>query len=150
MSTTDDTPRPMKFARARIVRWLLLLPVIYVSWMFAVGIGLGLHLIIDSLCPRDLIVSGLCTARWYEPASTTVFSIGAAAAAVFIVVGCTLAAPSHKHIVAVATFLLGAAYAVVLGVQAHMWVPMIAAIVVGAAATVLVRRRVEAPDSQAQ
>jgi hypothetical protein len=115
----------------RFVRWLLIIPTAVAAWYAALVSGISLHRGVDALCPADQVVSGLCVAPWYEAASATVICMGAGLAAVLILLACTLLAPSHRRRVAIATFIVGAVVAIVMGISANAFGPLVTAIVAG-------------------
>jgi hypothetical protein len=126
----------------RWLRWVMLIPAVYASWSVALFTGYTILSYVESRCPPELMVSGHCTARWFEFASTAASSTGAAIAAVLIVLSCTLVAPSHRYRVAGTTFVIGATVAVAMGVLAMAWAEMLSAIAAGGIATLWIRRRV--------
>jgi hypothetical protein len=117
---------------ARFVRWLLIVPAAVATWYAALVLGMSLHLGLDALCPADQVVSGRCVAPWYQAASAVVSCIGAGLAALLILLSCTLLAPTHRRLVAIATFIAGAVVASFMGFSAGAFGPMVTAIVTGA------------------
>ena len=87
----------------RWLRWLLVLPVAWLSWIVAAMVALTLYTIAETLCPREQMISGLCTAPWFDHAERAILSFGAGLAAALITVSCTLLAPSHRRVVVVVT-----------------------------------------------
>jgi hypothetical protein len=126
---------------ARLVRWLLVLPASVAAWYLALVVGIGLHLALDSLCPPEQTVSGLCIAPWHAPASQTLMAFGAGLAALLVMLTCTFLAPTHRRQVAIATFIVGALVASIMGLSASALGPMVAAILVGAVTLTVILRR---------
>jgi len=90
-----------------VIRWALVPVTAFAVWFGTLLIGIGGSSLLDSLCPRDLMISGVCTAPWHGPAMTALEMVCAALAAVgFIVLPATIA-PSHRVPVAVGCFIIG-------------------------------------------
>ena len=130
----------------RIFRWLLIVPVAVAAWYAALFLGISLQLGLDALCPPDQVVSGSCTAPWHSAASAAAVCAGAGLAAVLILVACTWLAPSHRRQVAIATFSVGAAVAIFMGVSANLLGPLITAIVAGAIVLRILLWRLAQPE----
>jgi hypothetical protein len=128
----------------RLIRWILMIPAAVVAWYAALSLGLVILMGVDALCPAEQVISGLCVAPWYEAASGSVICMGAALAAVLIMLACTWLAPSYKPQVAIATFVVGAAVASLMGWSAGAFGPMVAAIIAGALALWILTRRLAA------
>src|SRR3954464_10992326 len=95
--------------------------------------AVGLDANAETLCTSGLEISGQCISI----VKASVVPFGAGLAALLIVMGCTWVAPTHKRLVAIATFSVGAVVAAVFGVGAgdpFFLIPMASAIVVGAGA----------------
>jgi hypothetical protein len=127
----------------RWLRWALLIPAVWASWSIALMTGYALLSFAESRCPAELMVSGLCTAHWFTYASRAASSVGAAMAAVLIVLSCTYVAPSHRRQVATTVFAVGAVAAVVMGVLAVAWTEAICAVAAGALVTLWLRRSIQ-------
>src|SRR5215510_8692177 len=69
--------------------------------------GIAAASLLDSLCPSDLMVSGICTAPWHQPAMTGLEMLCAAIAAVGFIVLPAAVAPAYHVRVAVACFVIG-------------------------------------------
>jgi len=50
------------------VRWALVPVTAFGVWFGTLLIGIGGSSLLDSLCPPDLMISGICTAPWHGPA----------------------------------------------------------------------------------
>jgi hypothetical protein len=124
------------------LRWLLVpISTAFGCW-FGIALAVLLHSAFTSLCPAGMLVSGLCHASWFPAAEAFAQYSGAALGAALAVLLPYLLAPSHKRIVAVVAFLLGAAYAaafVVAGLDA--WPYAACAIVSGLIVLVKTRPR---------
>jgi hypothetical protein len=129
----------------RIVRWVLMIPAVVVAWFVALFLGMAMLGGLTRMCPADQMVSGMCTASWYDDAAAAVVALGAAMAAVFIMIACTLIAPAHKRVVAVVTFAGGTLVAVGMGIPSGEYAALVAAVVAGAVALWILLRRRPAP-----
>jgi hypothetical protein len=100
---------------SRVIRWILILPAAVAAWYAALFISIALYRGLDALCPFGQIVSGRCSAPWFLDGSDLFIALGAALAAVLVMIACTLLAPTHKRHVAIATFAVGTVAAVMMG-----------------------------------
>ena len=100
-----------------VVRWILVPVAVLGAWMVAAGIGLVLNDIAFRFCPESQIESGLCVAPWWPIVDTVILSVSAAVAAMLVVWASAITAPSHRPLVAIVTFALGAAFAAYLVVD---------------------------------
>jgi hypothetical protein len=50
----------------RWVRWLLLIPGAWLAWSVALVSGIAVHSALESLCPPERVISGMCTATWFR------------------------------------------------------------------------------------
>lgn len=96
----------------RLVRWILVAPAAIAGWVFALFVGLLVLGFVDSLCPPEEVVSGLCGASWYPFASRAVVCFGAGLSALLVVGLAAWVAPSHREAVSWVCFGLGAAVAI--------------------------------------
>jgi hypothetical protein len=118
----------------RVIRWLLVPLSALGVWAVALLLGLGGVNLLDSLCPPDLMVSGLCTAWWHQPAMTLLEMLCAGVAAAGVIVVPTLAAPAYRVQVATIVFAAGAVFATSMARAGGLWAPFAAAAVTGAIA----------------
>lgn len=122
------------------LRWVLILPAAIAAWYVALFISIALYQGVEALCPSDQVESGHCFAPWLLAASNALIAFGAGLAAVLVMLASTLVAPAHKRQVAIATFALGTLVAIAMGWN-HAIGPMVAAIVAGAIALVILLMR---------
>ena len=120
------------------LRWILV-PVIGVAAWYAAMITVAalnwLYWKFDYPCSYELVTSGGCPAAgpdWFSRYTDVLTSIGAGFAALYVVIGCVLLAPSHKANTALVVFGVGALAAVAVGLSLEMYLPMVLAILVGA------------------
>lgn len=98
------------------LRWIGLLPAALAGWVLAFFIALAMFGWLDSFCPPEEMVSGMCGASWYPLASQAVVCFGAGLSAFFVVGAAAWVAPSHRRVVAWVSFGVGASIAVLVGV----------------------------------
>ena len=115
----------------KVIRWVLLLPSAYAAWWVALFLGIAYVSVLDWLCPPELMVSGLCTATWYEPAFNAAFVVGAGLAAGLIMLAVILMAPSHRRHVAILAFGSGSAFALYAAYETSLWGAFVAAFLTG-------------------
>lgn len=131
------------------LRWAATLAATAVAYVACVALAIGLLEALTALCPRELMVSGACTAPWHEPASEVVICVALAVGAALFVALPVACAPSHRRAVAWGCWAAGVA---VVGsawwqIGASFAVPSIVAIAAGALALAMVLRRVPAEES---
>ena len=91
----------------RTLRWLLVAPMAVLGWLIAFTSTLALYSLIDTYCPDQYRVSGLCSWEWALLAQDVLIVLGAAISAVLFVSFATLTAPVYKARAATAAFLVG-------------------------------------------
>jgi hypothetical protein len=94
-----------------ILRWLLVPFVGVLGCWAGFALAIALHGAFTWLCPAELLVSGMCIARWFHAAEAVSFCAGASIGAVLAVLLPSLVAPARQGIVAAVAFACGAAYA---------------------------------------
>ncbi len=131
----------------RTIRWLVVPLSAVAVWTAALLLGLAGITVLDSLCPPDLMVSGLCTASWHAPAVKGLEMICAAFAAAGVVAVPTVIAPHHRVQVAAVCLVGGAMFALFFAIAAHAWADLAAAAISGCTAFYLMRRRFRSSGS---
>ena len=126
--------------RRTLVRWLMVIPAAFAGWWATFLVGLGLLALGDSQCAPDQRISDACVASWFESYERVVFITCAAIAAALVVLLPALTAPSHRRRVAWAAFIWGGGTAVWLGVKSGAHLELLAALVAGLAAALIVHR----------
>ena len=129
------------------LRWILVPVVAVLAWyaaMLTVAMLNWLYWQFDYPCSYELVTSGGCPAAgpdWLKRYTDVLASTGAALSALYVVIGCTWLAPSHKRRTTLVVFGLGALTAGVLGRSLKMYLPMALAILVGAFTAAFIYRR---------
>ena len=137
MERTIVERTPAAQATLAVFRWLLLLPAVFAAWVLAVVCGYLLLSYVESLCPPELMVSGMCTADWFPRASTAVFCFSAGLAAALIVLATALVAPAHKLRAIWIAYAVGAALACLLALEGRSWPELASALGAGALAATM-------------
>jgi hypothetical protein len=104
----------------------------WVAWGVAVYAGFELDAFATYLCPKEQMVSDMCTADWYETALMSIYCIGAALAAALVVLLCTLIAPAPRDRFARVTYFVGSLAAVAMAIETKMFLPLASALIAGA------------------
>lgn len=127
---------------AQILRWVAVPLAGVVGWLATLFVGMASIGLLDSLCPPELVVSGACTAPWYDPAFTTLAVAFSFVVAFPIVLAPAATAPTHRFAVAIVAFLCGAAFATyVVAVDYSLWPHFLAAGLGGSISIVLASSR---------
>jgi hypothetical protein len=132
-------------SQLRILRWALTPVAAWAGWTAALVVGWNLYSTAERMCPAQMMVSGICVAPWFSFASATIICLGAALAAVLVVVGVTWVAPADRRVVSRVIYLIGAITAIALGVASAAWLELASALVAGAIAVALIDRREKRP-----
>ena len=124
-----------------LVRWVLAPIGGLVAWHATLFLGLVAVGVLDSMCPPDKIVSGMCQADWYEPAFDALVAVFAGISAVVVVLVPALIAPTHRLRMAWVAYGVGAAFAICSALGgSSLYPPAAAALLCGAAAVALAHR----------
>ena len=115
------------------LRWGLVPVTAFAVWFATLLIGIAGSGLLDSLCPPDLMISGVCTAPWHRPATAALEMVCAALAAVGFIALPAMVAPAHHTLVAVGCFVVGGLLTIELAIAGALWAPSAAAAVVGVA-----------------
>lgn len=115
-----------------VIRWILVPFAAWIAWALAVFAAYELDAFATYLCPENMMVSGMCTADWFDTAFDSIVCFGAAMAAALVVLLCTLIAPARREQVARATYLVGALAAVVMAIPTRDFLPLACALIAGA------------------
>ena len=89
------------------LRWALVPVTAFAVWFGTLLLGIAGSSLLDSLCPPDLMISGVCTAPWHGPAMTALEMVCAAIAAVGFIVLPAAVAPAYRVAVAMGCFVVG-------------------------------------------
>ncbi|MDH3645070.1 MAG: hypothetical protein OES38_23415 [Gammaproteobacteria bacterium] len=127
-------------ATHRVLRWLAILPVLYVSWHIALIVGMVLLTTAEAFCPPEQMVSGLCVAEWFLWVEGAIFMFGAGLAAALMVASVAVVAPAHRARVATVVFVAGLLLAAYLGVTADALKEFAAAVIAGLVTLLVVIR----------
>jgi hypothetical protein len=124
-----------------ILRWLAVPVSGLAVWYAVLLLGIGSVDVLDSLCPRELMISGMCSAPWHGPAfdALVLFYTGMVSAGVVLVPA--VLAPSHRFRVALAAYVYGAAFAVYVLAAGSAWGPFVVAAASGSAALLVAAAR---------
>ena len=113
------------------VRWALVPVSAFAVWFGALLTGIAGSTLLDSLCPADLMISGVCTAPWHRPAMMGLEMLCAAIAAVGFIVVPAAVAPAYHVPVAVGCFVVGGMLTIELAIAGDLWAPATVAAAVG-------------------
>ena len=141
----------MQTRAVHVLRWLLVIPAALVGWYLALVVGLLLLSLVESFCPSEAMVSGHCYAAWFQWSEEALFVLTTALAAWLVVLLPTLTCPTRKRTVASIAYVIGAVTAIIFAVTGPIWIPAIAALLMGFLTLRRVYRKnsLNPPDSQA-
>jgi hypothetical protein len=103
----------------------------FAVWLATLLIGIAGSSVLDSLCPPDLMISGICTAPWHRPAMTGLEMVCAAIAAVGFIALPAAVAPAYRVPVAVGCFVVGGLLTIQLAIAGALWAPSVVAAIAG-------------------
>jgi len=122
----------------RVVRWLLVVPLAIAVWYVVFFAGIVTHENVEArLCPPQDWVSGSCVNAGVDTVLTILIHVFIGLSAIAVEVVAVATAPSHRHIVAWATFGLGTLCAVWMGVETRSYSEMATALLAGLLAAVM-------------
>jgi hypothetical protein len=130
-----------------ILRWLTVPLAGVAVWYTTLLLGFGAVSVLDSFCPPELVVSGMCTAPWHEPAVEALVLVFTALVAAGVVLVPAVMAPAHRYRVATIGYGCGAAFALYVASAGSMWRPVLVSAVSGSAALALAAWKWRAPAS---
>lgn len=120
--------------RVTAIRWLLVPVIALTVWFGTLLMGIAGSTLLDSLCPPELLVSGLCTAPWHRPAMASLEMICACFAAVGFIVLPVKMAPAYRPFVGVVCFVVGGLLTFQLAIAGALWLPSAVAAIAGVVA----------------
>ena len=133
--------------KINIIRWFLVIPSAFIGWYCAVFIGLLLYSVAESLCPPELIVSGMCTASWSAPVKNGIIIFGASISAILVLLFSVFIAPGKRKLVAKVIYFGGVAFALYAVYFSNAWWAFISAIISGALFLLLLLRHLNGKNS---
>jgi hypothetical protein len=113
------------------LRWALVPVAAFAVWFGTLLLGIAGSSLLDSLCPPDLMISGICTATWHGPAMKALEIVCAAIAAVGFIALPAAIAPAYHIPVAVGCFVVGGLLTIELAIAGALWAPAAVAAVAG-------------------
>lgn len=115
----------------RFVRWLLVPVTAFAVWAGTLLLGIAGSSLLDSWCPPDLMVSGICTAPWHRPAMDALEMVCAAVAAVGFIALPAAVAPAYRVHVGAICFTVGGLLTIALAISGALWAPAAVAAIAG-------------------
>ena len=118
----------------KTLRWIAVPLSAIAVWYGLLLLGIASVGVLDSLCPAELMISGVCTAPWYELAFDALVLVytGLVSAGVVLIPG--FLAPSHRFYVALSAYVAGACFAIYVASMGSVWAPFATSAVSGSAA----------------
>jgi hypothetical protein len=114
-----------------LVRWLLVPVTAFAVWAGTLLLGIAGSSLLDSLCPPELMVSGVCTASWHRPAMAALEMLCAAIAAAGFIALPAAVAPAYRVRVGAACFVVGGVLTIELAIAGALWAPAAVASIAG-------------------
>ena len=123
------------------IPWLLLAPLVVFAWACMFVATLTLHSAVDTFCPTEYLVSGMCTWKWAFLIQDALVVAGASISAIVVILVATLTAPSHEARTAVIVYIGGLSTAIWMYTQTDAIGAFTGAACFGLLATWIVYRR---------
>ena len=133
----------------KLIRWALVPITGLAVWYAGLFLGLAGVAAIESSCPPELVVSGLCTAWWYGPAVDALVWVCTALVAVGVVILPARIAPSRRLPVAGVAYASGVVFAIYAASGGSLWGPFLVAAPSGSGALWLASSRWRSPAAGA-
>jgi hypothetical protein len=137
----------MQHKRTEILRWFMVIPAAIIGWWLAIVTGIVLVSIPDNFCPPEDVMSGFCTAPWYEPVVSGIMIYTASLSAVLALVFSVLTAPGKRDLVATGVFVAGCLCAVYFAFWIAAWAECAGAIVFGLVTLIFLSKRYRLSDA---
>lgn len=110
------------------------------AWYVAFFLGLFILSYAESFCPRDQMVSGMCTAPWWRPVEKSIFCFSTGLSAILVVTAGFFVAPAARTVVAWLIFAGGSIVALWMAAEGSAWAECISAVAAGLITTFLLTR----------
>ncbi len=127
--------------KINIIRWVLLIPSVVVSWFLISAIGIHVYTTIESLCPSDKFISGICYASWWQIAEQIIPMIFIGLSAIVVVLVSALVAPKSKRTVTLGTYLIGCMFAILIAIDTQEWLWAFSAVILGGITTFFLAKK---------
>ena len=114
-----------------LIRWICVIPFAILGWYLCLFAGLFAMGVLDWLCPRELIVSGYCTAEWYSFGQEAFIVAFSSLSAAVVILFASFMSPANKKKVAITTFIIGVLVSIFLIFQTSSWHLLLGPIIVG-------------------
>src|SRR5712691_9696202 len=105
----------------KVLRWILVPVVCVAVWFVAFFLGLFILRYAASFCPKDQMVSGICTAPWWRPVEKIIFYFSIGLSAILVVTAGFFVAPAARAVVAWLVFGIGSIVAFWLSAGGDVW-----------------------------
>ena len=112
------------------LRWLLAAPAAIFGWYLGLFAVSGGYMLIESLCPSEHVVSGMCFASWVPLVGNILLAFGSVVAGVMTVLLATLVAPGYKGRVALTAYMTGLVGSIYWAKHGY-WLPVVCAAIGG-------------------
>ena len=114
-----------------ILRWLLIVPACVLAWYLSLIVGLILVSIAESFCSKEKMISGFCTASWFQFAENLIYAFCGGLVAFVVITVSYLLAPIHKDKMVMVAYFLGTVVAIYMVVETGAWLVFGSALVIG-------------------
>jgi hypothetical protein len=126
----------------KTIRWVAV-PISGIAvWYVLLLLGIASVGVLDSLCPAELMISGMCTAPWHAQAFDALVLVYTGLVSAGVILVPAFLAPSHRFYVALAAYAVGACFAIYVATVGSMWAPFVMSAVSGSVALWLSQRRI--------
>ncbi|HEY7885053.1 MAG TPA: hypothetical protein VIC08_08920, partial [Cellvibrionaceae bacterium] len=117
------------------------------GYFLCMFLGIGTIIIFETFCPEQDLVSEVCTAAYMGAVENIALFIFSSLAAVLVVLLASLAAPTHKFVVACIAYTLGAITAITMGLSIGAYSILAATLISGAIILYVIYRVVSMPEN---
>jgi hypothetical protein len=117
-----------------MLRWLAVPLSAIAVWYGLLLLGIASVGVLDSFCPAELMISGICTAPWHAAAFDALVLVYTGLVSVGVILVPGFLAPSHRFHVALSAYAIGACFAIYVATVGSMWAPFVVSAVGGSAA----------------
>lgn len=122
------------------LRWISLPIACILVWYTTLILGMLIINFSIYFCPKDKMISGMCTASWWDSAEAIIFCFSTGLSAALIVTTAFFIAPVGRVLVAWLTLGIGSMVALYLAFQLSAWDMFASAVCAGLLVTFLLTR----------
>ncbi len=117
--------------KVEFIRWVLVAPVAVFGFYLSFVLGIVSYSALNYICPKEQMVSGMCTASWYSPALDVLFILCPSIGAILVVAFSSYIAPKNKAQTSKFVYVVGSCIALYWAFISNNWWAFLGTVVAG-------------------